>query len=157
MGSEAGLAAGRGGGDKAVTNGERCEFLLKGRDKEYREMLAALGDRDWNRAIRKAQETVELSLKAVLKYSNIEFPKEHDVGKHFGLLLRNRGISIEPDAELNLKRISADLAKKRAPAYYGEEFYDEQEARKAAEDAAFVLKLTADILSKLGGRGSGNV
>lgn len=50
-----------------------------------------------------------------------------------------------------LKRniLSKELADKRAPAYYGEEFYSQQEAARAKAGADLVKKYIKDFLKKL--------
>jgi hypothetical protein len=48
-----------------------------------------------------------------------------------------------------VKEISEYLSKKRAPAYYGEEFYSREEAENARRDAEFVKEFAFEILMSL--------
>ena len=71
-------------------------------------------------SVRRAQECVELSLKAVLRSIAIEYPREHDVSRALEMLKEKF-----PDW-FSFKipefiRISRDLSKKRGPAMYGYE------------------------------------
>ncbi|HIH43699.1 MAG TPA: HEPN domain-containing protein [Candidatus Methanoperedenaceae archaeon] len=85
-----------------------------------RESRDALEDNDYPIAIRRAQECVELSLKAVLRCYAVEYPREHEVsdsleavgGRFPGWFSSRIGEFI---------RISRDLGKKRGPAMYGYE------------------------------------
>jgi len=69
-------------------------------------------------AIRRAQECVELSLKAALRAISLEYPREHDVGKALELVKGKfpDWFSLQTS---EFMKISRDLAKKRGPAFYG--------------------------------------
>ena len=46
---------------------------------EYlQDMEASYARKSWNAVVRRAQEVVELSLKGVLSYLGVDFPKVHD-------------------------------------------------------------------------------
>lgn len=47
----------------------------------FRESKAAFDEEDYPMTVRRSQECVELSLKAVLRGIAIEYPREHDVSK----------------------------------------------------------------------------
>jgi HEPN domain-containing protein len=72
-------------------------------------------------AVRRAQETVELSLKAALRFLAIEYPREDDVSE---VLLKVKGTRTLPewfnDRLEFLMHVSSDLARKRGPAFYGD-------------------------------------
>jgi HEPN domain-containing protein len=58
-------------GERLIDEAERiCKWDLK----------TAIEKEDWNLAIRRSQEVVELSLKGALKFLGIDYPKAHDVG-----------------------------------------------------------------------------
>ncbi len=85
-----------------------------------KESKAAFDDEDYPITVRRAQECVELSLKAVLRSIAIEYPREHDMSKALEMLKDKF-----PDW-FSLKipeftRTSRDLSKKRGPAMYGYE------------------------------------
>ena len=54
------------------------------------------------------------SIKGVLKYSNIEFPKEHDIGEYFEEILMRRKIDYDSDSMRKIIFASKDLVSKRA-------------------------------------------
>ena len=101
-------------------------------------------------AIRRAQESVELSLKAILRYLAIEYPREHDISD---VLLRVKETRPLPDWFKErigfMASVSSDLARKRGPAFYGEEvtltpaskLFTREEGLRAVGDAEEVFKL----------------
>ena len=93
----------------------------------YDEMLRAYERGSWNIVIRRAQEVVELSLKALLKMIGVEYPKNHDVGGVFGRVCVEMDLKVKPKELDELKSISSDLADVRASAFYMEEIYDHQD------------------------------
>ncbi len=72
--------------------------------------------------IRRSQETVELSLKAALRYLAIEYPRDHDVSDILLTLKDKRPLPgwFEKKIEY-MARVSSDLTRKRGPAFYGDE------------------------------------
>jgi len=109
-----------------------------------KESKDAFEDNDFPITIRRAQECVELSLKAILRSTAIEYPRTHDVGESLEFVLEKFPSWFSariPD----FKRISKDLSKKRGPALYGYEAQlvpasdifsknDAEEALMSAED-----------------------
>ncbi len=102
----------------------------------------------YNNTIRFCQEAVELSLKAILRLYNIEYPKSHDVGyvlRQYARLFPDWFKSKIPE----IARISRDLSYNRGPAIYGdensevppEELYDEQDAVNAIKSAQLIHSL----------------
>ena len=70
-------------------------------------------------SVRRAQECVELSLKAVLRSIAVEYPREHDVSRALETVKEKF-----PDwfsCKIPEFMISRDLSKKRGPAMYGYE------------------------------------
>ena len=55
----------------------RAERIIK------RDIIGALQEDDFNMVVRRAQDSVELTLTGALKIMGIEYPKVHDVGKVF--------------------------------------------------------------------------
>lgn len=82
--------------------------------------LSSSKAKDYPLAVRRAQECVEMSLKAILRSIGVEYPREHDVSKALEI---SRGKF--PDwfsAKIpKFMEISKDLSKKRGPAMYGYE------------------------------------
>ncbi|MCM8792909.1 MAG: HEPN domain-containing protein [Candidatus Omnitrophica bacterium] len=112
-------------------------------------MLNSYKEENWNMVIRNAQESVECYLKGILKLMNIEFPKEHDIGDYFGKIFKQKKITVDNNILDRIKLVSEELTKKRAPAYYGEEFYTREEAEEAKNYAEFIRNFVKDLLEKL--------
>lgn len=110
---------------------------------------------DYPEAVRYSQEAVELSLKAVLRIYGIEYPKVHDVGD---ILYIN--MEIYPEwfkGELdNIRRISRELALKRAPAMYGlevsgkgpSELFGKDDALEALKSGKYVYELSRRLIDE---------
>jgi HEPN domain-containing protein len=116
-----------------VINFETGQRLMQDAERHYIQMLDAYKNEWWNIVIRRAQETVELSLKAILKILGIEYSKVHDVAPIFVESLRKRGIDLAEFEEI--KKISAKLSEERAPSFYEEKIYDKIDAEAALKGA----------------------
>ena len=98
----------------------------------------------WADVVRECQEVVELALKGLLRYHDIEVPRVHDVSE---VLEENstRLPLIVRDALEELVEISQELRRDRELAFYGSEditphsFYKEKHARVARQRAARVV------------------
>jgi len=70
------------GGGSGVVNTRRMamDYIRRGQSclKESKDVFE---EGDYPMAIRRAQECVELSLKAALRAISVEYPREHDVGR----------------------------------------------------------------------------
>jgi HEPN domain-containing protein len=120
------------------------------------ECKGAFEDEDYPITIRRAQECVELSLKAILRSIAIEYPRDHDVSEALETAKEKfpDWFSIKI---ADFKRISRDLSKKRGPALYGYEASlrpasdifsrnDAEEALMSADDVYnSCYRLTSDI------------
>lgn len=105
-----------------------------------------LSDKNFPDVVREAQEAVELSLKGLLKFHQIDFPRVHDVS---GVLLEHK-IRFGKNVTENLDRIigiSKDLRRDRELAFYGTEdllpleFYSLADAKLAIDHASYVVSL----------------
>jgi len=94
--------------------------------------------------VREAQESVELALKALLRKSGIQPPRIHDVSS---ILLEEKARiheSLQSSLQ-KLAKISKSLRRDRELAFYGtedltpSEFYSQEDARIALDDARFVV------------------
>ncbi len=86
----------------------------------FNECKSAFVEEDYPITIRRAQECVELSLKAVLRSIAIEYPRDHDVSE--ALETAKEKFPAWFSAKItDFERISRDLSKKRGPALYGYE------------------------------------
>lgn len=115
-----------------------------------REAGEALAEERYHRAVRRAQESVELSLKAALRLLGVEYPREHDVSGVLSEVARYRDLPEWFRSELNaINMISKELAETRGPAFYGDErafipprqLYTREDAEKAVDGAERVYEL----------------
>ncbi|RZN35155.1 MAG: HEPN domain-containing protein [Methanophagales archaeon ANME-1-THS] len=106
-------------------------------------------------AIRRAQETVELSLKAALRFLAIEYPRDHDIGDVLLRVKETRPIPNWFRDKIDLMaRVSSDLARKRGPAFYGDEcagmpasqLFTREESLRALNDAEEIFKLCKRLI-----------
>lgn len=109
-------------------------------------------------AIRRSQETVELSLKAALRFLAIEYPREHDVSD---ILLGIKETRPLPDWFKDriefMASVSSDLARKRGPAFYGDEstftpaskLFTREEGLRALRDAEEIFKLCKRLIKQI--------
>lgn len=104
---------------------------------------------DWNFAIRRAQECVELALKSLLKAGGWEVPKLHDVGAIVVERLRSVNIQVEAETAERIINASERLAQQRAPAFYWEVAFTHDDAKLAVGDAEFVLDWALTVLRQL--------
>lgn len=123
-----------------MTNHERAANMFRGAEWVRRDLERALADKEWNIAVRRAQEVVELALKGLLALMGVDYPKEHNPADVFARAVHERGLGIGEETLQEIRVFSARLARRRAPAFYFEVGVREQEARQAAEDAARMLK-----------------
>ncbi|HUB10040.1 MAG TPA: HEPN domain-containing protein [Myxococcales bacterium] len=106
-------------------------------------------------AVRRCQEAVELALKALLRSGGVEVPRTHDVGptlrKHAPLFA-----ALTREELAKLVRLSRQLSRERAIAFYGDEeqglgpdeIYGEDDSRAAIADAAHVLTVCDRLVSR---------
>ena len=125
-------------GQKLIREGER---ILR------RDVHGALIDQDFNMVVRRAQEAVELALKGALKVLGVDYPKVHDVAAVFSEQVKGKHASDETAVLKQIEDISLWLGLARAPSFYFERDYGEEDAQKAAEDAGFVLAETKRLLN----------
>lgn len=132
-----------------MTNGEKSEKLIKEAEKIIEDMDRAFLSKSWNLAIRRAQEIVELVLKSILFEMCIDYPKVHDVASIFLNAVKKKKIDVDGKFSEWLKKFSADLATKRAPAFYFEDEYTEKDARSSLEGAKKVFNFGKNFLQKI--------
>jgi HEPN domain-containing protein len=94
-----------------MTNAESAERLLKEAEHIFGEELArCLQEGAHNLAIRRAQEVVELALKALIKFLGADFPKVHDPAMAFIQLAPKKGLAISRADLARIQKISFGLA-----------------------------------------------
>ncbi len=124
------------------------EYLARsGRTLE--EARNAMQNGDFPLTIRRAQEAAELSLKGALRFLAIEYPKEHDVRDVLSSLAKSRALPAWFEAEIEfMANTSSDLARKRGPAFYGDEqaatppsqLFGTEDAAKALTDVERIFQ-----------------
>ena len=116
----------------------RAEKRLKALEALYKEQA-------WADVVREAQEVVELALKSLLRSCNIEAPRTHDVSD----VMVAEKARLPQEVQNELKRyteISRQMRRDRELAFYGSEdltpseFYKESDAKRAQDDAVWVVK-----------------
>ena len=105
-------------------------------------------EKGWADVVLESQEAVELALKGLLRRSNVEPPRIHDVSE----VLRENFSSLRRDVATHLEElceISRELRRDRELAFYGSEdltpsdFYKEKDAREARRKARRVVEVVA--------------
>jgi len=122
-----------------MTNLERGKKLINESEELLKEAKRAYQSSQYNIAVRRAQETVELALKGLLIILGIEYPKIHDVGTVFYEQVKAKGVKIEEKDLEKIKFISSQLTKEREASFYMEKDYIKEEAEEASEGAEFVF------------------
>ena len=96
-----------------MTNGERAARLIREARRVAAEMRSDMEAGDWNLSARRAQEVVELVIKAVLAALSIDYPKTHDPAPVLAQAIRARRLEVDPAVLEWLRPLSARLAEIR--------------------------------------------
>jgi len=132
-----------------VTNGERADRLLREARQIAGEMKRALDDEAWNLATRRAQEALELAIKALLSEMSVDYPKTHDPAPVFARAVRTRGIHVDAGALDSLAVLSQELANIRGPAFYQETVVTDAQARDWVQRVERALQFADGLLRRL--------
>lgn len=130
-------------GKKLIHEGER---VLR------RDVQNALNEGDFNIAVRRAQEGVELALKGALKLLGVDYPKAHDVATVFSEHVQRKCGRVDAGVLERIEEISLWLSQARAPSFYFERDYGEEDGRRAFQDAEFVVTEIKKIMAMGGDR-----
>lgn len=127
-----------------MTSEAMAADLLARSGRCLRETRTALDEGDYALCVRRAQETIELAVKGLLRLVGVEFPREHDVTD---VLVNSAGRFPEAWRALlpELAREMREITPKRGPAMFGLEAqgipapqaFDEEDGRGALADAEF--------------------
>jgi len=115
------------------------------------EAIRSLERKKYHRAVRRSQEAVELSMKALCWFFALVPPKSHDIGV---FVLRELGNRIDSSILQKMVTISRNLEKERATSFYTTEFispkekYSKKDAEVGIEGAQFVVTEIQKILSQ---------
>jgi HEPN domain-containing protein len=130
-----------------ISNKELGKKLITEAERIYKwELNTAIENEDWNLAVRRAQEIVELSLKGALKFLGVDYPKVHDVGYVFIKEAKNKGMQLSEDNFMKIQEASKWLTEARASAFYAEKNYSKDDALRAYEDAVFVIQTIKNVI-----------
>lgn len=132
-----------------MKNDIRAEKLMKEAKIILDEVQQLFKGANWNLAIRRAQEVVELVLKGLLAQLGVDYPKIHDVAPVFKKSLKKTKLDVNDDFLKWLERFSTDLFFKRTPSFYFEAEYDEEEAKEAVEGANKVFEFGKNFIETL--------
>ena len=132
-----------------MTNGERADRLVREARQIAGEMSRALDDEAWNLATRRAQEALELAIKALLNEMSVEYPKTHDPAPVFAQATRTRGIGVDEAVLDAMMALSKELAKIRGPAFYQETIVTDAQARDWVQRVERALQFAEDLLRRL--------
>lgn len=130
--------------------GLALDYIVRAGKRIY--ALEALFEQEsWADVVRESQEVVELSLKGLLRYSNLEVPRVHDVSN---ILDEERKILpnvVQKDVD-QLIEISRRLRRDRELAFYGSEdltpseFYKKKDAEEAISQARWVVATLTKVI-----------
>jgi HEPN domain-containing protein len=101
--------------------------------------------------VRESQELIELCLKGVLRLSNVEVPRLHDVSDVLKQSADMLPASIRPHVD-QIAKISRNLRRDRELSFYGtedltpSEFYKVEDAKNALEDARWIYSLCKEVI-----------
>ena len=102
--------------------------------------------------VRESQELIELCLKGVLHLSNVEVSRIlHDVSDVLKQSVELLPTSIRPHVD-QIAKVSRNLRRDRELSFYGaedlipSEFYKEEDAKNALEDARWIYSLCKEII-----------
>ena len=126
-----------------MQNKDLAQDYLKRAEIRLKAVDLLLSYQSYADVVRESQEIVELALKALLRQSGIEPPRIHDVSAI--LLAEKANIAGNLTSIDRLAKISKSMRRDRELAFYGSEdltpsqFYAEEDATSAREDAGFVV------------------
>ena len=132
-----------------MTNGERADRLVAEARQIAGEMNRALDGQAWNLATRRAQEVLELVIKALLNEMGVDYPKTYDPAPVFAQAVRMRGINVDAGVLDSLTALSQELAKVRGPAFYQETVVTASQARAWVQRVGHALQFGEDLLRRL--------
>jgi hypothetical protein len=119
--------------------------LLSQAEEYYEKLDTSIRKGSWNTAVRHAQEVVELALKGLLKLMGVDYPKTHDVGEVFSNVVKQKGVEVDPELLAEIQLVSAWLTESRAPAFYYEKEYTEEDAKRAKEGADKIINFAREF------------
>lgn len=144
----------RGGGGDLNTEEMAADYIKRARTF-LKEARFTLGEEDYPTTVRRAQECIEISVKAVLRALSVEFPKEHEVSEVLLSLEIEEPVWFKENRR-KIADIMRETAPHRGPAMYGfekelrpaSELFGKEDAEEALKDADFVHQLCKRFLKE---------
>jgi len=134
-----------------MKNTEIATAYIKDADIIFEESEESFNKGHYHRTIRKCQESVELTLKGLLRLKGIEYPKSHRIGKIFIETFTD-------ELDINFLQKAADLSDQlaidREPSFYGsedvtaEELFDEEDAKDVLEKTKYIIDYVNELLKQ---------
>ena len=136
-----------------MNNSDLSADYLKRAKGRLKALETLYGEQLWADVVRESQEVVELALKGLLRFLNIDVPRIHDVGAV--LEAQQDRISQEMRKQISeVVDISRELRRDRELAFYGSEditplqFYKQKHAKTAIEGANRVVAFCFDVIAR---------
>lgn len=130
-----------------MRNIDQAKAYFNDANAVFEEAKQALGHKNLNLTIRRAQETVELAIRGLLILRGIDTPPTRDLSEVL-LSIDPERLSMHKKDIIHLAKINHTLAQESKTAYYGlqrdkpeEELFSEERANQTVEDAKEVLNL----------------
>ena len=114
-----------------------------------KDLFSAFDAKNYSLVVRRAQEVVELIIKAFIKASGYEYPKVHDPGPLLTKICSEKHLDISSETLDRIQEISSSLAEERSPAFYAERSYTVDEAQEAKTQAHFVYNFLSSFVISL--------
>ena len=136
-----------------TSNKELVKSYLRDAEYSFEEARKAFEAGLYHRSIRRCQEAVDLSLKALLRYLSIEYPRVHDVGSLLYKIIDKLPREIRDEVDF-ISRLSMELASDGGPAFYGDEnrlippnkLYTREYAFKRINDVGRLLNIVFKVV-----------
>lgn len=77
-----------------------------------------------------------------------EVPKIDDVSRIFVIEIEKKGEKLRRETAEKIIKLSSTLSEKRAPTFYREEEYTEDNAKESIEGVKFIAELIEELLKK---------
>ncbi|MEM3430468.1 MAG: HEPN domain-containing protein [Candidatus Bathyarchaeia archaeon] len=121
-----------------------------------REAEFALSESDYAGTVRRSQEALELSVRAVLRSMAIEYPREHDVGEALDIIKDRLPSSLSNHVN-RLKELLTELSRIRGPAFYGYEregipsskVFNNEYAQRTYSEVKVLVRECSDFINSL--------
>jgi len=137
------------------SNLELAEAYLEDAIYSLEEAKVAYNKGYYHRTVRRAQECIELCIKAILRLYGIEYPRAHEVSSMLIRIKEKLPMWFKEHLEFIIEA-STSLAMQRGPSFYGDEYkripakklFKKEDAIKALSYAEKVLNLIQKLFEE---------